>query len=1227
MKTPIILMVVMFFLFINIAFARIYGDNYVNPGLSAGWFDDFDDDNNDFINGVLVEYDGDVDILDNKLVSINTFPDMNGVKIPDRLNCTTNVTVKVDLTTVSGRNPLLFFCDSNATSNTAAGHPDSDCTGYFLRASLWRWYNNSGTDNEWVTFTSGYGAGTYTFEWFLNASETHLYADGTLVHSGTIGSGYGGSMDLTESCYFYITWSDDGGGMDADNFILNFTASVEVIDTTPPVISNFIAPGGTNTSDTTPTITLDTDENAIGNGSTDNVTWFGFTTTGGTSHQWTVDASDPLEIGYPQNVTVNLTNEVGLSSYATLQFNITDGQEPSVILNKPDNSAQFQNATDNTFTLNFTVTDNHFATLDECNLTLDGIINETLFSVPNGTMFNFSSLTYSIGNHYWNVTCVDAHDNSNTSLTRNFTVNALQDCTVSGVTVYLDGLNQSGKYEYGSILNISANLTYVSTVNCNPVNILIDLDAPNYGVGYSVGINKTSFLYDITILRQNVLSDYNLSTSGDNLTITMDNRTDLLSGSINITGTDNPENLIIYNEGIVIAVLPGYLNSTTLTQKSFIYSSINYNSTNITYVTASTETIFVNISASGNLFYNITFQLWGFNIDEGNEEDYQDNFTNENIYFLNSNTSVFGFYDNMEDDNINDWWDFTIGGAIQQCNETVGNTDDYLFLYPSSGRTGLGGYSCYSKNTGDSNFDLKNLSKIKIRGEWGHQATRWDETASCNADGRVYITDDTNSVLVSTLFEAGRSGFGSADYNITMTKKEQDYWDYITVGAEDGPSSGTVDLSPLGENTPWYFEFRVTESAGTPGRDCVFTNYIKVYNIRQNGLSINRTYTKQSYEANHSFIVSDVVVNTSVTHNYTAAWLFVSEYVPDGTNIYYYLSADNGTTWQGITPSERNIFATWGNQIIFRTNLTTGNINKSPAIYNVRLRVIPATITDVLIDAGDDGDIDFTYNNTLNSTTSPRNVSLDFSEVFDYVGDFNSNENVLFPISITTGSEGLLQVSSLESKQNPNPIIMNVTPLEDCYLCKIGATFTGGILNFTSLALDFLGSWNYTALAHTPDYSLNASHNIVVRYSKFDCVFPDEVDYYEPFPIMSRNDKNVTPYGQEINYCNTSVDTYCTQSSIPIFNCTYLGYDEPIANFTMYMNGTQNGIDLWFDDGLNKSDGINISTTEQFIMQLNKTNSSGVWSWTDVWNVSLDTIYNFYPEINFSVYCAECKHG
>ncbi len=1155
--------------------------------------------------------------------------------------------------------------------------------------------------------------------------------------------------------------------------IYNGTPKQEAIPD-PPVISDLydVTGAGTNeTSDPTPTINLTTDIAATCNGSTDNATWFGFTTTGDIKHQWTVDASDPLVIGYPQNVTVNCTNEGG-STYATIVYNITDAVAPTIVLDKPDDNKEFVIDINNTFVLNFTATDNHFTTLD-CNLTINSVLNQTNVSVDNGTLTVWNSTQYNVGSYQWNVSCTDGQGNENSSQ-RSFSVLA-DSCVMSDINIYLDGLNQSRKYEFGTTANLTANGTGLYKFAGTPCSgtICIDVDAPNAGVNVSCGTDTTSYSYNITTLRQdefvevdsgcyqefaNISNDCggldtgnysfsNLYNDGNYLTaittkgifsvnytklsgstaesiwrvrnnftdsfgtttqfthdlslavcwsahsdkvelrtnltacpsarerlqyecyngtdwsllqthgicgafgsarlheeamvwdksaallnISMDNRTDLLSGFLNITGTDFPEGITITNEDVIIASLPGYLNGTNLTQKSFIYGGVKYNSTNITYTSAKTETIFINLSASGDgRFYNTTLQLFGFDIDAGNDVDYtqhfndSDDITSDVNISTADNVEVIGEYDNYES-NITDRWTVT-NTNLNQLYKTGGLGDNYYYLFGDI-INGIGiSLDGSIINDGDSEFDLANYSRIDIERGVSTTCTGGGQAGTGSTRSKLIATDGTNEVImhervttISNCFYCGPIATFIFDDNISLQRKSDTEYYVIVNDILDS----TRDLSSLDSTEHWYLKFRQQVDAGTIAA-CSISGEQKIFRIQGSGLWNDKDAVGTEFTGNGS-VCMDLIANTSGSTPYSAVTVKGAEYKPAGTDIKYTVSADNLLSRQLTLNNLRTVFTAPGSNLTGCVNLS-GTNESSPIVYNLQWLVVPSAITDIEIDAGNDGTIDFNQSGVLNSTTSPFNVTIAGSAAGEYATDFASNQDFLFPLSISTGSEGLLLVTNLESKQDPNPVRLNVTSLEDCETCNIGATFLKGVLNFTVFALDFLGSINYTALAHTPDYSINASHLIEVKYSKQNCTFPQEVDYYEPFPIMSRDDKNVTPYGQEINYRNTSVDYFWEPASIPIYNCTYLGYDEDLANFTISMNDTVAGIDVWFDDDINKTGALNITTIAQHIMQLSKEASQGLWSWADFYNASLQSIYLFDPNITIEAYCSECLHN
>ena len=70
--------------------------------------------------------------------------------------------------------------------------------------------------------------------------------------------------------------------------------------------------------------------------------------------------------------------------------------------------------------INFSANDNLDSVL-VCNLTVDSIVKDLNFNANNGTFTN-QTVSLGMGNHLWNVSCIDNAKNLNTSATWNFTI-------------------------------------------------------------------------------------------------------------------------------------------------------------------------------------------------------------------------------------------------------------------------------------------------------------------------------------------------------------------------------------------------------------------------------------------------------------------------------------------------------------------------------------------------------------------------------------------------------------------------------------------------------------------------------------------------------------------------------------------------------------------------------------------------------------------------------------
>ncbi|MFH1506365.1 MAG: Ig-like domain-containing protein, partial [archaeon] len=120
------------------------------------------------------------------------------------------------------------------------------------------------------------------------------------------------------------------------------------------------------------------------------------------------------------NWTINCTDNTSQSTQPT-EFDLyIDWTGPSIQLHKPDDDDSFPTSTVN---FNFTVTDNLDSVL-VCNLSIDGTVSTTNnnFNANNGSITNLTEIGLIDGDHWWNITCWDNASNTNTSETRNFSV-------------------------------------------------------------------------------------------------------------------------------------------------------------------------------------------------------------------------------------------------------------------------------------------------------------------------------------------------------------------------------------------------------------------------------------------------------------------------------------------------------------------------------------------------------------------------------------------------------------------------------------------------------------------------------------------------------------------------------------------------------------------------------------------------------------------------------------
>jgi len=209
-----------------------------------------------------------------------------------------------------------------------------------------------------------------------------------------------------------------------DNVSSNLTESVNItiifLDETAPVITS-ITPSNFSYSQDPVTLTADTNEAADCEYSTTITFDYGTGTpfTGGegtTAHTTSLGALGEGDYTYYIKCNDTFGNNNTDVNQGTTTFTV-DNTPPSITLNYPEQGGSAVSSLE----FNWTTTDVASTTL-LCNLTLDGVVNESNIPAVSGSLANYSVDNLAIGSHDWNVTCWDNASNKNTSTTQTFEV-------------------------------------------------------------------------------------------------------------------------------------------------------------------------------------------------------------------------------------------------------------------------------------------------------------------------------------------------------------------------------------------------------------------------------------------------------------------------------------------------------------------------------------------------------------------------------------------------------------------------------------------------------------------------------------------------------------------------------------------------------------------------------------------------------------------------------------
>lgn len=675
--------------------------------------------------------------------------------------------------------------------------------------------------------------------------------------------------------------------------------------------------------------------------------------------------------------------------------------------------------------------------------------------------------------------------------------------------------------------------------------------------------------------------------------------------------TSYPSNTTISAYGQTQAVLPNKLIGNLLTQDTFIYSGTSYTDYNLSFASAGSKNIYYNVSLNRIDFNNLTFDLYGFDVDVGNDLNFFEYFNDSNTSRnkLNETTDLeilFPYWENFENVYYNDSgrWETEISNSWQILNFTYVPTDGYYYMYDTQSTYS----STANSRTGEvwtEEFDIKNVTRIDIRWYYYVGVSQWEWGTSARA--KIYFSDDSTDVEAYGKEQGnpgvvGAEGSQSSTENISIRYQGSDSWKVYV----DGTYKTTVTSSSLNPTQAQKIKFHgattVKDNGVAIGASGATTD-IKIYNIRLSAVTLNRTETGSDYTTNGTIVSLGVF---KAPTNVSGATLEAVYFEPTGTDIKWYLTNDNRTTWQEVVVGEREAFSSDGNEIEWRAVLNTSNVNLTPIIYQVNLQIVQGTAENVTVDIGSDGTNEYNYTDKLNSSNSPQSVSINNSYTEFYANTLTGQTGlVLMKISTKTG--GIINLKNFNSTQNINPVKLNTTSLEDCDNCGIEFDFTNGKLGLSDLNFSFRGSKNISIFTYiVGERDNNFTRIIQARYSKFNISLPTGIYWYDFF--IEENESNATPYGQT--------------SDIPIWNVTNLAYEDPFNVYVKANESVDSCLNYTFSNTSSKLSGFVLNTSSQMINYNVSIESYGeVWNWLDEracgWNFN-------WTWFDFSAICSDC---
>jgi len=733
------------------------------------------------------------------------------------------------------------------------------------------------------------------------------------------------------------------------------------------------------------------------------------------------------------------------------------------------------------------------------------------------------------------------------------------------ITLYLNGLSEDRKYEYGHIAQLNST-------HSSDLDVCYNIDAYGYGDNYTC--TNSSEIYNFTTFTNqfkfNDSSEEINITSNSSFYINFNNQDNIQSASIDLYGynsTNYPSNIKIdiENDSIIDNNLVGEL------QEDLFYINENSESETTTNITLgigdlTTQYITMPCGVTADTIDLIT-STTEINITVDTLSDYS---TSKNIKFTANDLSEI-IYLKIPYGVTMQTAEWNITGVLDTYTETIYPVADSEVKLSNPNTN-------YGTNTNINVITTDNIGYFKFD---------YDDVtypiSSINY-ATFYIKKDGTRISRIDLFSVYDDSW--TENGITWNNQPSPFNNFVQLEIAtpyDYASLGNYAKEHSADNLISFalIDLYATGSAKFFSREFITSPPYLVVNYIANGPSISTDTGNNGITDNTT---NTTAVPVTIDLNITAIQNYMNDSCID--SICYVpikLTADKAGTIK---------------------------IDDISIIFN-------ATITSLDVDIYNDGIVDYSTDNF----PKDNNVTISFksSDMTDYLADNDNCDNITtdVPIIFVTDTYGNLTIEEIDFRYSGNNIPLNYSAfnlnssLNTTKDVEIEITANAfGSIEFLGLNIPFYGDQNISVMAfQSDDTSINDTQIIEVIYSDKSITFPYTfMDYYYFTPLTNES-QNVIPFGQT--------------SLIGINDINNTGYVEPI-NVSIRLGESLTCSNISVSTDNNVTNAIQLTEDKQTIINnLTVDDSQYIWMWRD-YACNPDDVSYIETNISIDICCSEC---